>query len=492
MSLHFAHTFARFIGLHEAPASNRCVERGGLGRSSVILLLVLALIPTPALAQLEAVLEAPSEAPATPEKAEQAIADTQDAGADARIAQRIRGIFAELPAYSDVKVSVSQGVVSLTGTVPEKADIARAEGIASRVSGVVTVNGALTRDLSLSSSTGSLQSLRAQLGQFGALLPIIGVALAIAITIGLVGYALAGLTSVWQRIAPNSFLAELIASAIRFVFVVAGLVIALNMVGADTLLSAVLGGAGLVGLALSFALRDTIENYVASLLLSLRQPFRPNDHVVIDSYEGRVIRLTSRATILMTLDGNNLRIPNSQVFKAVILNYTRNPQRRFEFDLGIDADDDALAARRLGRDTMKGLAFILDDPVPEARVVEVGDSNVLIRFLGWIDQENTDWFKARSLAVVAVKAALENAGFGLPEPIYRLRFDPREVPQSLAVAKQETAGTPSIVRPAANLHDENEDVKPTDDLRDMVEAERVAANASEGKADLLDRDRPIE
>src|SRR3546814_6600583 len=66
----------------------------------------------------------------------------------------------------------------------------------------------------------------------------------------------------------------------------------------------------------------------SDLMLSLRQPFRANDHVVIEGHEGRVVRLTSRATILMTLEGNHLRIPNSTVFKAVILNYTRNPERR--------------------------------------------------------------------------------------------------------------------------------------------------------------------
>src|SRR3546814_11391197 len=71
-------------------------------------------------------------------------------------------------------------------------------------------------------------------------------------------------------------------------------------------------------------------------MLSRRQPFRANDHVVIEGHEGRVVRLTSRATILMTLEGNHLRIPNSTVFKAVILNYTRNPERRFDFELGIE------------------------------------------------------------------------------------------------------------------------------------------------------------
>lgn len=453
--------------------------------------ILLALIAAPAHAQLEQVLgapEAPTSGPAaTPS---QTIADTQDSGADLRIAGRIRGIFAELPAFEGVRVGVSQGVVTLEGTVPGREDIGRAEAIAARVSGVVTVDNRIERDLSVDSD-GTLASLGDRLERFGQLLPLIGMALLVGGVIVAIGYLLAGLTGLWRRVTPNSFLAELVASAIRFAAVLVALMVALNMIGAGTLLGAVLGGAGVIGLALGFALRDTIENYVASLMLSLRQPFRPNDHVVIDSFEGRVIRLTSRATILMTLEGNHLRIPNSQVFKAVILNYTRNPQRRFQFDLGIDADDDALAARKLGRETLAGLPFVLDQPGPEARVIEVGDSNVLIRFLGWIDQHESDWFKSQSLAIVAVKTALEQAGFGLPEPIYRLRFDPRTTPlpfediaQATSAPRLSPAPTP---QPSEAAH---EDVRPDDEVKDMVEAERAAAPS--GEADLLDHARPVE
>lgn len=454
-------------------------------------LLLLLLSASPARAQIEQVLgatEAPASQPA--DAPSQTIADTQDSGADARIAGRIRGIFGELPAFRGVRVNVSQGVVTLRGTVPASDDIARAEAIAGRVTGVVTVDNALDRDLSVDGG-GTLSSLGGQFERFWQLLPLIAVALAVAAGIALIGYLLAGLTGLWRKVTPNSFLAELIASAIRFAFVLAGVVVALNMVGAGTLLGAVLGGAGVIGLALGFALRDTIENYVASLMLSLRQPFRPNDHIVIDTFEGRVIRLTSRATILMTLDGNHLRIPNSQVFKAVILNYTRNPQRRFEFDLGVDADDDALAARKLGRETLSALPFVLDQPGAEARVIEVGDSNVVIRFLGWIDQRESDWFKTQSLAIVAVKTALEQAGFGLPEPIYRLRFDPRTTPlpfenitEGKAVSRPSPAPSPVASEPA------HEDVRPDDEVRDMVEAERADADSSE--ADLLDHARPVE
>ena len=434
---------------------------------------------------------APPEAVASP-----SIADTQDAGADQRIAQRIRDIFREIPALGRVGVAVDNGVVSLSGIATSQDDIARAEAIASRVSGVVTVENAVERDLSLGAGAGAIGSLSERFADFVRFLPLLGAAVLVAGLIAALGYLLAGFTAFWRRITPNGFLAELVASAIRFVFIVGGLVIALDMIGAGALLGAVLGGAGVVGIALGFAMRDTIENYVASLVLSLRQPFRANDWVVIDTFEGRVVRLTSRATILITLDGNHLRIPNGQVFKAVILNYTRNPQRRFDFDLGIDADDDPEAGRAVGRRALAALPFVLKDPAPEVRIVEVGDSNIVLKFLGWIDQGEADWFKARSGAIAAVKKALEDAGFAIPEPIYRLRFDGRSDPVPFAKVEDkapagdqepETRRTsaPMAIGPAA-AHD----VAPKDEIAEMVVAER--RNDGGQQADLLDHSRPVE
>ena len=451
------------------------------------------LAASPAAALLPSAPEA--EAPVEPEAPLQTIDDTQDEGADARIAERISGIFAELPAFANVGVEVNEGVVTLSGEVPRQEDIARAEAIAARVSGVVTVENGLERDISISGNGTGLSSLTDRWDAFVAMLPLIGLALLVWAGISLIGYLIASLGALWHRLAPNSFLAELIASAIRFIFVVGGLVVALDLLGAGALLGAVLGGAGVIGLALGFALRETIENYLASLMLSLRQPFRANDWVKIDELEGRVIRLTSRATILMTLDGNHLRIPNGQVFRAVITNFTRNPQRRFQFDLGVDADDDARAARQLGRETLAALDFVLAEPAPEARIVEVGDSNVVIRFLGWIDQEKTDWWKAQSQAIPAVKEALEEAGFGLPEPIYRLRFDPRSATlpfENIAEGGREATASPAkkTVQQISDTGAE-EDVRPVNEIADMVDRER-RESASEQDKDLLDSSRPVE
>ncbi len=413
------------------------------------------------------------------------------AGQDERIEARLTDIFANVPSLSQVRVSVQQGVVTLSGTAPDDAALARAEAIAGGVEGVATVENTIERDLSVDIGEG-IGGLGERVEQFSRMLPLVGLAVLVALAIAAFGYLLASFTRLWRRVAPNGFLAELIASALRFVFVIAGIVVGLDMIGAGALMGAVLGGAGVIGIALGFAMRDTVENYVASLMLSLRQPFRANDHVVIDTQEGRVIRLTSRATVLMTLDGNHLRIPNSAVFKAVILNYTRNPQRRFDFELGVDADDDAEAARLLGRETLSGLDFVLNDPPPEVHIARVGDSNVVLTFFGWVDQRKADYLKAKSRSISACKVALEDAGFALPEPIYRLRFDQRTATlpfENIGERRAAPSAPPPAPRHAPTVVTAN-DVAPEDEIARMVDEERASDPGQE--KDLLDSGRPVE
>jgi small-conductance mechanosensitive channel len=295
----------------------------------------------------------------------------------------------------------------------------------------------------------------------------------------------------WRRLTPNPFVGDLWAQLVRVTGVVLGIVLALNLIGATTLMATVLGGAGVIGIALGFAVRDALENYISSIMLSLRQPFRANDHVVVDGHEGKVVRLTSRATILMTLDGNHLRIPNSIVFKAVILNYTRNPERRLEFELGVDANDDPGAAISTGVGALAALDFILVDPAPSGVIVTVGDSNIVLRFMAWIDQSNADFLKARSRAIRATKMAVEAAGFTLPEPIYRLRLDQLpELPQSQVVHPGRDASAAqggAAAHPSVGGGDQMS-VRPDDHIDERIEAERRETS----EEDLLTPKRPIE
>ncbi len=345
-----------------------------------------------------------------------------------------------------------------------------------------------TRDLDVSTN------LTPALGEFGGdirglayALPLLGVAFAIGLVIAFLGYLLASVSSLWRWVMPNSFLAELAATFIRIMFIILGLAAALQVLGATALLGGVLGGAGVIGLAIGFAVRDNVANYVSSIMLSLRQPFRANEHVVIEGHEGRVVRLTSRATVMMTLDGNHLRIPNAIVFKAVILNYSRNPERRFTFDLGVDADDDPVEGMAVGLAAVNSLKFVLDAPKATAIIQDVGDSNILLRFFGWVDQAETDFLKGRSWAINAAAHALTSAGFVLPEPIYRLRFD-ESAPLPLKSLDSATVRKPGDEKPAPVARDSDEQTRPDTHVEELVAEERAGTN----KEDLLDSNRPIE
>ena len=343
---------------------------------------------------------------------------------DNDIRQRISGIFSEIEGLQAVSVSVTQGVVTLAGETPNEKKAQQAINLTNRLTDVVTVEDNINRTLDVQDNVTTVyQGLKAQVKNLVKAVPLLLVGIVIFGLVTWFGSWFSNRKKMWQRLTPNPFVAELLAQTVKVIFIIFGLILALSLIGAETILGTLLGGAGVIGIAVGFAVKDTIENYIASLMLSIRQPFRARDQIVINGQEGIVVRLTSRATILMTLDGNQLRIPNAEVFKGTILNYTKNPERRFTFELGVDANDDPLAAIKVGIDAICQLDFVLNEPKAIAVITNVGDSNIILEFQIWVDQSETDFAKARSIAIRETKHALENEGFSLPEPIYRLRFN---------------------------------------------------------------------
>ena len=394
---------------------------------------------------------------------------------DTASADRLREIYAQLEGLEAVEVGVSAGVVTLTGEALNEEQAGRAVRIARRIDGVVAVQDSVVRTLDVTDNIGEFGT-RAEKwwSEFLNALPLLliglGTWIAFIVLGRVVGRKVGHREGRLAKLTPNPFLAEVAGTLLKFLFVVVGLVIALNIVGASGLVATILGGAGVLGIAFGFAIRDTLENYIASILLSLRQPFRAGDHIVINGdQEGRVARLTSRATVLVTLNGNHLRIPNSDVFKGTILNYTTNPQRRFTFRLGVDSADDPVSAIDRGLARIREFPFILADPAPGADIIEVGDSSILIEYRAWIDQTRSALGKSRSAVIQAVKNTLEESGFSLPEPIYRLRIDGLDaggLPKAVKAQVREV--TPDVPNTT--------DVHPGDGIEDAVEAEGEKAN----------------
>ncbi len=239
-----------------------------------------------------------------------------------------------------------------------------------------------------------------------------------------------------KKITKNPFLQDILSQSIRCLIIIGALVICLEMLGASSLIGAVLGAAGVLGLAISFAFRDIIENYIAGILLSLKTPFMPGDHVSFAGVNGLVIRMTTRATILKTFDGNNITIPNATVFKEKIENFSVISERRFQFGIGVDCDCDPDIARRVGLKALKQLRGVKSDPAPFALTDGLGASSIDLSFYGWVDQDHDDMSQVRSAAIRAVKYAIEGASIKIPSPSYNLvmqQVDPEEIIESCPV-----------------------------------------------------------
>ncbi|MEO7387546.1 MAG: DUF2254 family protein [Gammaproteobacteria bacterium] len=427
------------------------------------------------------------------------IAVQADAGDDRKIAGRLEQLYAAAGGLDEVQAEVHGGVVTLTGVVASREAHKRAIALARRVETVVDVRDGISESADLRTRLlPTLNRLWAQAMGLVALLPLLGVALVVLLGFWWVARLISCSKQFERVIRHNSFLRDLLRQIVRVLITALGVVLALEILDASRLLTTLLGAAGVVGLALGFALRDTVENYIASLLLSLRQPFAHNDHVVIENNEGRVVRLTPRATILMTLDGNHTRIPNAKVYKAVILNYTRNPKRRFAFDVGVDTEQNLADAQGLAARTLKNMDGVLNEPAPYCTVETLGDSNVILRVFGWVDQSKADFLRVRSEAIRLVKRSYDDAGIVMPEPIYNIRMQ-SIIPAAATNAEAGLADRKADARPDApgagrlsmrsarklkDVADEPAEalgIAIQDDLGDQIAADRRAT----GEDDLL-------
>lgn len=206
-----------------------------------------------------------------------------------------------------------------------------------------------------------------------------------------------------------------------------GIYFVLRVAGLTQLALTVLGGTGLIGVIIGFAFRDIAENFLASLLLSMRNPFNGGDLIEVAGYTGIVQNLNTRSTVLLTLDGNHVQIPNATVYKSIIKNYSSIPSRRAEFIIGIGYDSSIVLAQSLVGAVLNAHPAVLDKPEPLVLVDELGAATVNLRIFYWFDSATYSPAKINSALLRLCKNALLEGGIELPDPAREVVF-PRGVP----------------------------------------------------------------
>lgn len=218
--------------------------------------------------------------------------------------------------------------------------------------------------------------------------------------------------------------AEAVSRALALVVVVAGLLFALSLVGLH--LGPIVGALGIGGVALAFAAQAILANFLGSIILQVRRPFRRGDQIMTGSCEGTVEDVNFRTVVLRTFDGERVLVPCAQVLSSPIVNHTTLGRRRTSIDIALDQSTDLERARHLLIATVGGVDGVLDHPEPEAWVKGFGESSIELVVRFWHAPDMATLWRVRSAVAVATKRALDDAAINLPYPQHtvHLAVDP--------------------------------------------------------------------
>jgi small conductance mechanosensitive channel len=244
-----------------------------------------------------------------------------------------------------------------------------------------------------------------------------GLKISAALAIVLVGLWLArrlsnALRRLLERARVEGILANFCGNVAHAAVLVLVLITALDALGVPpTSLLAVMGAAGL---AVGLAMKDSLSNIAAGVMLIVLRPFRTGDVVEIAGITGVVEQVRLFQTVLRSFQNHEITLPNGQITASPIINFTAKPQRRVDIPVGVDYGNDIRGAREALLGFAKAHPSVLAEPAPEVVVDALADSSVNLVLRAWVD--TPDFAQARSDLLEAVHRGLPAAGYSIPYP----------------------------------------------------------------------------
>ncbi|WP_299629285.1 mechanosensitive ion channel family protein [uncultured Tateyamaria sp.] len=251
-----------------------------------------------------------------------------------------------------------------------------------------------------------------------AALPRLGFAILILLMTALLSWGVKALIS---RVGARTRLRRNLIDVLRLLTGTAlwltGALIALTVVFPSITPGRALTTLGLGSVAIGFAFKDTFENFLAGILILLREPFQIDDHVECEGAEGQIEAITIRDTHIRKTDGQLVVVPNAQLFHNPVTVRTDKAFRRTEITVGVAYGEDVDAARDVIADAVRAVDMVRDD----VRDIQVfakafGASSIDFEVAWWTGSAPVDIRASRDKVVAAIKSALGNAGIEIPFP----------------------------------------------------------------------------
>ena len=385
---------------------------------------------------------------------------------DSEIQERLEDILNATGWFTDVSVQVKEGVVFLSGNTKTEEFRKWAGNLARNTQNVVAV-------------VNKIEVIEPSLGDFSVITQILqnhwrGLvksipSIVIGIIVLIVAWGLARLGSLitgslLRRKFRKSLLQDVIAKSVGILIFLLGIYLIFEMADLTGAALTIISGTGLLGIILGIAFRDITENFLASILLSIHNPFQTGDLVEIAGFTGYVQGLTMRVTLLMSLDGNHIQIPNSIVYKSNIRNYTSNPNRREDFLVGIGYDDTISKAQEIALNVLEKHEAVLKDPEPWVLVDSLGKATINLRIYFWLDGSQHSWLKVRSSVIRLVKRAFQAEGISMPDEAREVIF-----PKGISVQMLESGKVQAVIEKSTPKEPENSATDSESGLRSEAE-----------------------
>lgn len=355
---------------------------------------------------------------------------------DEEIRQRLQSVLMATDWFTSPEVRVEEGVVFLKGRVPSDELKKWAGDLARNTQDVVAVaNRMEVAEPSIWDWSPAWQGLMGIWRDLLRSLPLFFVGLLIlGLSLGAAMLVARKTSSLLRHQIQARLLREVLAGGLGVLVFLVGTYIVLRVSGLTQLAMTVVGGTGLVGLAVGIAFRDITENFLASIFLSMQRPFETGDLVEVSGVTGYVQQLNVRTTILMALDGNLVQIPNASVYKSNLRNFTSNSNRRDQFEVGIGYDDAISDAQDIALQVLTDHPAVLRDPEPLVLVDSLGKATVNLRVYYWINGREHSWLKVRSSVIRLVKRAFQKQGISMPDEAREVVF-PQGIPITMLDGK---------------------------------------------------------
>jgi small-conductance mechanosensitive channel len=398
--------------------------------------------------------------------------DVQPIAEDVEIAARLERILTATKWFANAKVDVEEGVVFIDGEANRESSKEWATKLAGSTQDVVAVVNRMTvAERSAWDFTPAWEQLRL-MGR-GAVQALPAAVMSLVV-LTLTFFATIVATRTARRLGArrfhNALLSEVAARAAAIPVIIVGLYLAMRISGLTQIAATVLGGTGLIGIIIGIAFRDIAENFLASILISMQRPFQAGDLVTIADHQGFVQKVTTRGTIIVTLDGNHVQIPNATIYKSVIRNHSANPNGRLDFIIRIGYDDSMEQTQEIVLNVLREHPAVLRDPEPLILVEELTPTGINIHAYFWINGRDFSALKVRSATLRQIVAALNEAGVTLPdsrEIIFPLgvpliepdRAEARRMEQELEEPLAAEPAPPVVTRSEGGLRNEREEIR---------------------------------